>query len=507
MYKVLLVDDEKLVIQGLARFVPWNEAGYAVAGTATSVARALTFLENETVDLVITDIQMPVQNGLDLLRILKEQYPHVKTIILSGYSEFAYAQQALRLGALDYLTKPVNFGAMKALLERVRATLDEENARDDGDSKMQELLAHTLIMNFANGLAYDEARAAACLDTHCPVTVVRIGSKEAAIPEELALLFRTRFAPCQVVTPGAAELLVVLEGERCFSDLRRELNDVVEQYAAVVPLCAGVSAQHAGYRELRQAALQAGKAMRYQNARSSTGVTLYEQVRGMFLETSENSDAVIRRLVELLSTPEKRPQLIPAVSASLSSLETHPDFSLAAVQRFCTELLVEMDAPIQSFALSDYPRHALLSEALMDVLSAQSVSEAGGCMEQYLQQLLQRLSAVDETKLAGELIDRVKEYIQGHYAENLTLAVLSERFYVSPVYLSRLFKRKNGTNFVEYLTALRIEKAKEFLRDPDRKIYHVAELVGYENPRYFARLFKDATGCSPQEYRSMGERS
>ncbi len=503
MYKVLLVDDEEMVTQGLKRFVPWEEEGYTVAGTATSVARALVFLESESVDLVITDIQMPVQNGLDLIRILKEKYPHIKAVILSGYSEFSYAQQALRLGAVDYLTKPINFGTMRSVLQKVRETLDEEKCQI-GDDRMREVLVHTLIMNFANGYPYDEARAATCLNTGCPITVVRVSSREKEpLPESLVERFKAQFSPCQVVFQGGEEILAVLEGVQCLAELSKKLTEFVEQLDYTVPLCMGVSEQQPGYAALRVAALQAAKAMRYQNARSGTGVMLYEQVRKMFVSSEENSDEVIRELVELLAAPEKREQLIPEFSSALASMETKVGFTMEKAQHFCIEFLVELDASVERLAIPDYARHVQLSEVLMEVLAAKNMPEISGGVTRYLQQLIAKILQMDEAKMAGELIDRIKDYIQEHYAENLTLAVLSEVFFVSPVYLSRLFKRKTGTNFVEYLTDLRMEKAKSFLQDPSLKVYHVAEMVGYENPRYFARLFKEATGYVPQEYRTM----
>ncbi len=507
MYSVLLVDDEEMVTQGLSRFVPWADIGYEVAGTATSVARALTFLENHPVDLVITDIQMPIQNGIDLLRILKEQYPKIKTIILSGYSEFSYAQQALRLGALDYLTKPVNFGAMKQLLEKVRGILDEENKHSNSDDDIQEMLALTLIMNFINGYPYDEERAAVCLDVTAPIAVIHMISKgKTALADDLIDTFRQTFHPCRIMSPSKHEFLAVLERPQAAPDLHTQLDSFIAQHSGPIQLCAGVSETQPGYAQLRLAAKQASKAMHYQNARSSAGVTFYEQVKQIFLSTGERNpkeEAGIRDLVEMLSVAEKRPQILPLFTSTLYAVANRQNSSIIQAQRFCTELLVEIDASIQNLMLPDYPRHVLLSEALIEVLAAGSLSEINAYMTQYLQQLLERLQQLDETRMAGELIDRVKSYIGTHFAENLTLSVLAEIFYVSPVYLSRLFKKKTGTNFVEYLTALRIEKAKEFLSDPNLKVYHVAEMVGYENPRYFARLFKEATGMVPQEYRNM----
>ncbi len=504
MYKVLLVDDEEMVTQGLSRFVHWDEAGFEVAGTALSVSQALAQLENAAVDLVITDVQMPGQSGLDLIRILKEKYPQIKTIILSGYSDFAYAQQAVRLGALDYLTKPVNFRAMKELLLRVRDTLEKEKKHSGQDVRFQELLSHTLILNMANGLPFDEKRASVCLDVHCVIRAVRLTPRErtelpAEVMQMLVQAMQEVFAPCHVVSPTSSELLCVLEGHRDPEEVRWELDDLC---ARALPVCGGISDEVEGYVRLRTAAMQAGRAMRYQKARSSAGILLYDQVRQMFANSVETEDSTIRSLVEQFSNPEERPRLVHDFSAALSALETRSDFSLTRAQRFCTEFLVELDMPIQTLISSENSRHALLSETLMDVLGAQSVPELQAYMSHYLEQLFAELQQEDEAKHSGELIDQIKKYIQEHFAEELTLSVLSELFYVCPAYLSRLFKKKTGTKFVEYLTGLRMEKAKEFLADPGLMIYTVSEMVGYENPRYFSRLFKEAVGCTPQEYRS-----
>ncbi len=505
MYQVLLVDDEEMVTQGFSRFVPWEETGFQVAGTASSVDKALAFLEKTPVNLVITDITMPVKSGLDLIEAINEKYPDIKTVIISGYSDFAYAQQAIRLGALDYLTKPINFGAMRTLLERIRCKLDEESQRSGSNSRLQEILAHSMIMNICNGLPFDAQKASVYLDVTCPITAVRLSCADRhPLPEDLCPEIAQTMGRCQVVFPAENEMLCVLEGERSPGEILRGLEHLVELVAVGgYHICAGVSEQVGGYSELRIASLQAGKAMRYQKARNTSGVTCYRLMREIYLNSREAAEDQITQLVSALATPDTRQTLIDDFTAILSSMETRPDFTFTMAQRFCTELLIELDAPLQDLMPPDYPRHVYLSEALMDVLSAKTLPEIQEYMVGHMQKLLHDLSQLDESQNAMELIDRVKKYIQNHFAENLTLTVLSEVFFVCPAYLSRLFKKKTGINFVDYLTNLRMEKAKEFLAIPSVKIYTVAEMVGYENPRYFSRLFKDATGVSPQEYRTM----
>lgn len=504
MYTVLLVDDEEMVTQGLSRFVPWEDTGFTVAGTASSADKALAFLEKTPVDLVITDITMPVTSGLSLIASLNEKHPGIKTVILSGYSDFNYAQQAIRLGALDYLTKPINFGAIRSVLERVRAKLDEESQRSGSSSRLQEVLTHAVILNICNGLPFEQAKAALYLDTTCPITAVRISCLEKQpLPEDLHPVLSQSMGACQMVSPAENEILCVLEGSRSQSDVLRSLQALAEQACVGgFHMCIGVSQQFQSYADLRMASLQAAKAMRYQKARNSSGVTPFRTVREMYLNTKEAAEAQITRLASSLSSPDSRATLVRDFTAALTAMETRPDFSFTMARQFCTELLMELDTPLQDLVPKDYPHHTYLSEALMDVLSARNLHEIREYMVGYLQKLLQDLSQLDEAQNAVELIDRVKKYIQTHFAENLTLSVLSEIFFVCPAYLSRLFKKKTGINFVDYLTNLRMEKAKEFLAIPSLKVYTVAEMVGYENPRYFSRLFKDSTGISPQEYRS-----
>lgn len=147
MYQVLLVDDEEIVCRGLTQFVKWQEQGFSVAGTANSAKEALALLERTPVDVVFLDIRMPEVSGLELLKILHRDYPEMKCVILSGHSDFSYAQEAIRFGAIDYLTKPVVLKDVEALLQRLFQEF--ENQRQERQIHINRLEA--LLVSAAKG--------------------------------------------------------------------------------------------------------------------------------------------------------------------------------------------------------------------------------------------------------------------------------------------------------------------------------------------------------------------
>lgn len=152
-YEVLIVDDEEIVCRGLAQFVKWEEHGFRVAGAVYSVDEALNFLERHPVDVVFLDIRMPKKTGLDMLKVMHSEYPETKAVILSGFSEFSYAREAVRYGAADYLTKPVNLKEVEGLLDRLR----EEFVKRRQDNAVRSSRVEGLLLSAARG--YGEVKA------------------------------------------------------------------------------------------------------------------------------------------------------------------------------------------------------------------------------------------------------------------------------------------------------------------------------------------------------------
>lgn len=503
MYKILLVDDEDIVLEGLARFVDWEKAGFRVVGAVTSVAHAVGVLEKETIDLVITDIQMPIQSGLELIELLDNDFPQVKSIILSSYHDFSYAQQAIRLGAIDYLTKPINFKELDKLLDKVRQILDQEQIYNA--STFDKIMQQTTIMNLVNGSDYEPQKVEACLDTSIPITVLRVLYKSISnnlANNKLSHLLEERYPSCKIITLREHELLIVIESRVTSDKLYSEFVDLLEPLLATMKIAIGVSQQYSSYRDIYYAALEAGKAARYQNARNASGIMSYSSIKDIYIETDNNYQNYIQSLLQLIVTPEKDSQLISTFQFILSLIQQQEPHPLLSVQKFCTELVLEMDIPLQAYSFSETQRHRNISDVLLHIVGSRNVDEVKEYVIDYFNKIL-KTTSLEESNSSGELISQIENYIQLHYSEHLTLDTLSKFFYISPVYLSRLFKNKVGINFIDYLTNLRIEKAKLLFNDKNLKVYQISEMVGYNNPRYFSKVFKEMTNYTPQEYRNV----
>lgn len=135
MYRLLVADDEKRLLSGLCEYYPWNELGFTIVARAENGQKALDYIHTQPVDVVLTDIEMPVMSGTRLAEILHEEYPHIKVVFLSGYADFKYAQQALRFGVKDYILKPVKTDELKRVFSKLQKELDSVNAEKSPDEK------------------------------------------------------------------------------------------------------------------------------------------------------------------------------------------------------------------------------------------------------------------------------------------------------------------------------------------------------------------------------------
>ncbi|MDF2922405.1 MAG: response regulator [Paenibacillaceae bacterium] len=517
-YQVLLVDDEEIVCKGLRQFLDWESYGYHVADVAHSVDQALVCLEKSPIDLVITDIRMPVRDGLELLAAIQEEYPDIITIVLSGYGEFEYARQALRHGASEFLTKPVNFGELKRLLASLRSKLELERIEVSERREYKQMKINLLLNNLANGqLNARIVEAASLLEPYLSnreYCVIRLHLPGSSVPHEAVEVLKSYWMqganPPSESYSGAVfpfnneldELSFLIfpdsappSAERFIDGLQAQLRQL--QLKGIV----GGSDYHAGLEQIHDAYREAGKALQFLFISGQQSV-MYGQIEAWPFLDDQLDEAFSLDVLRRLSSLQQRESLAAYISGTLDAMAARGSLSAAEAQAFCIQVALIINQHLHSIRDSKQVGDTDFQSLIRCLLLAQQLSGIKKVMHDWLTRLTSGMG--ENESESGSVITNIKRYIQEHYAENITLNSLSGIFYLHPIYLSRLFKEKSGLNFVEYITEVRMGMAKELLLNPTLRVHDICQMVGYESPRHFTKLFKNATGMTPKSYRETG---
>jgi len=262
----------------------------------------------------------------------------------------------------------------------------------------------------------------------------------------------------------------------------------------------GGSKYKSGYHSLPAAYEEAEQALRYNKAREGSGIIWYKNIEMLFpREAPEMSDAA-NTLASMLTNPEERKNAVAYMDSVLNSLG-EKRLNVLQIQAACIGGLIELNGNLQNLKLKSVNLRQSLNSILESILLCPDFQNTKNCILDYVQKLSDKLNEADEQQLAKGIVRDIQMYIRNHYQEPISLASLAEQFYLHPNYLSRLFKEKTGKNFIDYITEIRMDKVKEMLADPNGKISDISQAVGYENPRYFSKVFKHTTGFTPREYR------
>lgn len=510
-YKVLIVDDEEIVCRGLSTFINWKEYGYEVSGTASSVAQALVFLENNDIDVVISDIRMPVQDGFALLEIMEQEYPDIKPIVLSAFGEFSYAQQAMRLGAVDFLTKPVVFLDMQRLLSRLYQTLEAERKESSKKQEYYEFKLNTILNDLSKGyLNYAD----------CMESLNFIQSSENFYLLRFQVNGTTPYDRLKNIKKIVIQMAEELAGSTCqLCTYNNELDEVacllwtdtneeMIQFAEAmishieqkhISISIGISDMQKGYDTIKIAYRQAGMALQYKMIKHNSNVILFSQLDPIIFTADNENDAFDTGILTFLNDPQQRYKVIPYLYGKLE--EIGDTVYKGKLDAFCIQTLLTLSNHIMECSEQEADFIKELYELIRKILLSETTKEVINFTIAYVEKLIIILDKLDVSEFSYGIINNIKLYIFEHYAEVITLNKLSELFYVHPIYLSRLFKEKTGVNFIDYVTEVRINKSKEFLRDNQYKIYDISRMVGYESSCYFSKLFKSTVGMTPKSYR------
>ncbi|WP_019635675.1 response regulator transcription factor [Paenibacillus fonticola] len=480
MINILIVDDEYLVRDLLKYCIDWGKLGYRIAGEAENVEDALHLIETHEPEVVITDICMPSRDGLELSAIIKESYPHIKIVILSGYSEFEYARSAIELGVDHYILKPINDEKLTVLFQNLRQKI--ESQRKENLTISERVTEERLLQLIRGQFTANEYRQieAALFPQHDGIEVIvaemEAGTDEHAFLENCRAAVRNEMAVYFAVDFDRRH--VFISGNSAWK--------ITEQLPFASAISVGRGTRKEKLSEAEHSYREALIALQYK----------------IITGPGECIDYASRR--EWLPQP-------PKLTYSLDNLQ----FALYAkllprvrelIQAALLEVNLDYADALQAMRLRALQLEMVISGDAEAVHNRSEISKLSRFTEftDYLTEIAAQkgqTAGVDERKLS-DTIQSVMQHLEDHFQdEELSLSGVAAHFYLNPSYLSRTFKAESGYSFVEYLTRLRMERAKYLLSHTQLKVYEVAEEIGIKNPHYFGIMFKKYTGEPVNLYR------
>lgn len=522
-YHIMVVDDEAEVRQGIARKIDWNALGFEIVADAENGRDALEKAENLDLDVVLTDIKMPFMDGLQLGAELARRKPGVRLIVFSGFDEFEFAKEAIKLNVVEYVLKPVNAAELSDILRRVKSTLDREIEQRRNIDRLNEAYQRSLPLlrekflhellrapmapesvrrqsdRFALAVREGKYKLAAV----CNVDV-RPDRPPAIAPELVSVSVRQMLDEVlgkhchKEIFPSVTSVIVVTAWEKDpVEELMNLLGEVCDECSRIfnVAVTAGIGRPREGLEELYLSYAEARAAVEYKVI-MGTGRAIY--IQDMERTGSDGEGAERRRERKLLSAVKfgSTEQIAFYVDQLLD--EGGDAWSRQA------RLMAALGALIPLIRRCGLGECEILGEreVWLDLLKEDAPPEK---IRTWLLQVCLRMSKrLSQERVSGakRLVEKAEGYIREHYADSgLSVEALCQKLHISQSHFSTLFKQQTGMSCVQCITDARMDRALELLRTTDDKTYQIAQKVGYDDPNYFSYVFKKKFGVSPSQCR------
>lgn len=518
MYRVLLVDDEPAALEVLRLAVDWENSGYVICGECNDGEEAVKLAESLQPDLVVTDIRMPVMDGLDLARHIAERMPgKAEVVLVSGYDEFEYAKRAMKYGIRHYVLKPIVKEEFLAVLTEVTEKLVYRDKLKDLDLWDKNLEEYEYFEKFISGaeLEPDSAGTAASCGTESGVfwayAIVKPYSPRTFSPTA----DKTHISDADLNSalempeyPYLVAYLAPLDKEGYGLVLRCGKDESLSHIAGMI--CAKLNRIYSGQfylavsspadspAGLAKLASEAFAALNFRFFKSTGSILFYEEFSScMFnysLDCIEGGDDICESLenLDMAGLSASIDKVFDAFAENLTSPEVVGIYLTNIVYKGF-ELIKCMGGSIEEM-LEKYPGRMLY-------FTGMTLEEARAVLQHYCKDVLEFLGRLKNADRQSDM-RRVRDYISSNYKNGITIKEMSARLYIHPVYLGHLIQKWFGCSFNEYVHRLRIEEAKRLLSDTDRKVGDIAAELGYGEYAAFLKQFEKYTGVKPAEYRS-----
>jgi two-component system response regulator YesN len=515
MYKVLLVDDERIIVEGISRTVNWNAFDTELAGTARNGLEAMAFIESNQPDIVISDIKMPGLNGLQLVEKVYEKYPHIIFILLSGFSEFDYARSAMQYGVKHYLLKPCNENTITDALTEVIAELEKQQYQENFMLNIQKELSKVLPHakeQFLKELVTNKTYGKRDWDDYGNLFHITVENDKVQLllfQIEGNFEFEHMFAVKNIAqdvlgsssvllsTTIGKHVLLLIEEVAEADQLFAKLNEIKKTFSTYYKMDATVAVSDAGdiihARKMYRDTLEC---LNYQFYLGEGSIITQKDV-----ERGDDSS-----LGPFFYDEEPLCMHVKSGDWTYVHAELQNYFTLLAESRMDTHLSKSYVIPLYiSIVRQGKPEE--INEYLKKIASFDQFTTLRAT-EQFVTANAEQICLNNfhtHTKKHSCIIHKMIEVIEEHISSpNLSLGwVASEILYMNADYLGKLFKKETGEKFSNYVVRLRMDKAMEEIeKTGDVKVFELAEKFGFgDNPQYFSQVFKKHTGFTPSEFK------
>lgn len=484
MYSVMLVDDEYMILKGMAKIVDWEKNGFKIVQTVRNGKQALAAFKQQPVDLIITDVRMPEMTGLALMKQLQLLPQAPLVIVLSGYQEFDYVKQALHFGAVDYLVKPVDAQELEKVLIKAHEQLESQMKEAATRHYYLEMQTERLVAQ-----ELDEAATEQLLNN----------AGVANNPHKLTMICCNNVTNYDVLSQACQQqgqnLYYVSQNQFmiCFVGSHLALTKFIQQLEAQ-QLITGASFVTVGERVSQLS----GLADSLEQAQTLAELYQFYEGRSPFLSGAARTEWLRQAEIPKVSLDKfKRAlnsdnqalmvTLTQALFVKLSNEHVAPSYA-----RQVAFLVLNILSNHQTFSNQDYEAQLTLIDNAPTIAA----------LEHTVVALVQRYEPKPQLTYSKN-VRQVIAIVKTDYAQDLSLTQVASRLHLNPVYLGQLFKKEVQTSFSKYLNQYRIDQAKQMLLSTDESISNIALEIGYTNSGYFYKNFRLICDVSPKEYRQQ----
>lgn len=538
--KVFLVEDEMVIRRGIKNSIDWEKEGYIFCGEASDGELAYPMIIKEKPDILITDIRMPFMDGLELCKLVKKELPNIKILILSGYDEFDYAKEAIRLGVTEYLLKPISSGklleALNGVSESIRREKEDkdlvrkymekmrENTEHEKQKFFEQMIAGNLSMADAleTGEKYEMNLSARMynlllfrftLGEENRKSGELLGEAEYAIEkltERLEYVFEF-----QRGVEGWAFLLMADNEEQMserVKELSKDLEEIMKNYSTIAYF-GGIGQPVARLRELEESFREAERALAARFTMELNQIISVEDIRmAQNVDTLDDIEITsfgeiekTRTMLEKFLNNGAEDEIDEFVDVYINELPEENLKSVLMRQYIIMDAYIVMMSFCEKIEGIEGEMQAQSEELKNSMKTIQTLEE----IKNYIRMLLKKIIGVRDTisgRRYSDIIEIAKDQIRKTYmSDEISLNTIAAEVGMSPSYFSSIFSKEMGKTFVEYLTEIRMDRAKELLMCSSMKTSEIGYEVGYKDPHYFSYIFKKTQNCTPKEFRARGK--